>query len=1257
VAQTRGNTGQRVSVVINTYNRGPSLRNTLHALRYQTHEDFEVIVVNGPSTDETAQVLVEFAADVRVASCPEVHLCKSRNIGVAEAAGDIVAFIDDDALAEPTWLQELVAAYDSETVGGAGGVVYDHTGFAFQYRYSVCDRLGHTRFDVRPPFAKYLVPGADPFIYLQGTNASFRRDCLVEIGGFDEEIEYYMDEVDVCRRVIDRGHELRPLDGAAVHHKYLASHRRNNKKVVLDPFPNVKNHCYLAVLNNQATMPLAELKAVLRKFADGVKSVAWTYHAEGNLTDAQRDRFFYQVERGLEVGIEKGLKNQRLHRQFPPADPARFKPFGTLQPPEGRKRICFVSQEYPPGDFGGIGRFTADLATGFAARGHEVHVVTRSPDTNRIDFEEGVWMHRLAAPERYLPELEHVHLGGNLFHSAAIYHEVRRIHGQRPLDVISAPLWSCEGLVCALDRERFPTVVTLMTSMSTIAALHPSWDGADWVRQVIALEQATARTARYLHPISQAILDKVRGDYGSTDAWAEVQPLGVRDRHDQYPPQRDEDDGKVRVLFVGRLERRKGVDVLLQAAVRLLERFPQAEFVLAGKDTPNTETGSTYRAQFQEKYGQDPRIASRVTFAGAVSEDQLYQHYADADIVCMPSRYESFGLVLVEGMVFGKPVVGCAVGGMCEIVETEGNGLLAQPGSAASLEECLARLLGNADLRRRFGQRSRALYEEKFALPLVVENTARFYAGIAARHVTERAAAPLAPAGTELLTERLAEVIAGATDLSAASAAAAASGLLDPTCYPVDYLAVVRRLWNEPNEAFLSGLYNLLLNRDVDHEGRAHYLASLQRGTPREVIVRHLALSAEARQAGRPVGWLKALERGPWKRPLWRRALGLIRRLAHKVFPRQAPPVQRAAGPQAHAVAPEAPPSPLARVGRKLRSLASLRNMVRYLKRAVMMPWNFQRVHENTTNLFEVARQQLESQWEMQRVVVESLGRFLREVQERQAILEQRTSETLRALTEEFRAAAREMHHELRQVKNRYAEFYGALVEGQREQTERTAELTRFIEDLRSGQAVRPPVAERRQGEPPPPQILNLELYKARLGRMGEAIRVHLGGGERPLPDYINVGAYSAPEVDVVADAEKLPFEPGSVKEIASTNLVDRFPTDHFAEVVLPYWKGLLRPGGSLRIVCPNWQALVSRLCRGELGADRFLQAVSAGMGGSAAPAAFYTARALSELLWQHGFYHVEVIAEARPGQPCPEMELLASLPAEGAQTPLLSAG
>jgi glycosyltransferase involved in cell wall biosynthesis/GT2 family glycosyltransferase len=768
----------RVSVVINTYNRGKSLRTTLGALRYQTHDAFEVVVVKGPCTDDTDAVLREFAGMVRVAECAEVHLSKSRNLGIDAASGEVVAFIDDDAIPEPAWLAELVAAYDAEHVGGAGGVVYDHTGFALQYQYSVCDRVGGNSFDVKPPFDQYTCRGADPFVYLQGTNASFRRKCLVEIGGFDEEIEYYLDEVEVCMRVIDAGYELRPLANAAVHHKYLASHLRNHKRAVFNPYAVVKNRFNFALQNGRRTRTLQEVLRILMHYSELVRAGGDDHYESGVFTLEQRDFYMKQVDHGIQVGLERGLQGARHFREIPPPREEQFLPFPAHRPRDKRLTICFLSQEYPPEDFGGIGRYTSDLAAGCAARGHEVHVVTKSPDQSRVDFEDGVWMHRLAATSRAAAEGRGVALLPNLEVVASVYAEVCRIHERGNVDVVVCPLWLCEGLLCSLD-PRFPTVLTLMTSLRTIAAMHPSWNEVAHTRQLMALEGVTARAAKHVHAISAAILEKVRQDYAVGAANAVVAPLGIRDRSDEFRSRRSTDDRRLRVLFVGRMERRKGVDLLLRAAEKIIADHAHVDFILAGKDTPNTETGGTYREAFVREHAKHPALLERVRFTGAVSDAELYQLYADADIFCLPSRYESFGLVLLEAMMFGKPVVGCNTGGMREIVEVGGNGLLAEPDDAVSLEQCLRRLIDNDDERRRFGERSRALFVEKFSSGIMVENALQFYHAVTAAHPPMQATN--ASEDRKKLLEEFAKIIAGATGVTALQAQRLATGLLTPT--------------------------------------------------------------------------------------------------------------------------------------------------------------------------------------------------------------------------------------------------------------------------------------------------------------------------------------------------------------------------------------------------------------------------------------------------------------------------------------------
>jgi glycogen(starch) synthase len=932
----------RFSVVINTYNRAESLRQTLRALRMQTYTDFEVVVVNGPSTDSTADVLAEFQGAIRTADCPEVHLSKSRNAGIDAATGEVVAFIDDDGIPEPAWLADLAAAYDSARVGGAGGLVYDHTGYRLQYQYSLCSRLAATRFDIKPPFDQYMVPGADPFVYLQGTNCSFRRKCLEEIGGFDEEIEYYLDEVEVCMRIIDQGYRLQALDNAIVHHKYLSSNRRNQKRIVFNPYSSVKNQCYFCLQNGRASRTTREVFTTLVKHVNTMRSEAEEVYAGGHFTAEQRDFFISQVDRAFEVGVERGLNQERHHRRISPANSQEFRPFPTRKPPGRRLTVCFVSSEYPPDDFGGIGRYTADLATGFAAEGHEVHVVTKSPDHNRVDFEDGVWMHRLSGDVTFrLPGLDSIPLKHALGHLAAVYWEVNRIHNRGAIDVLAAPIWGCEGALCALD-DRFPTVLTLVTTLRTIARMHPSWSDLPHVQQSLALERSTVKRAEYIHGISQAILEKVTTENDAASADSFVVPLGVRDRRAQYRRRRPANDSKVQVLFVGRLERRKGVDLLLESAVELVREFPNVEFILAGKDTPNTEIDGTYREAFQKKHGQDPTVAANIRFLGAVSEERLHQLYADVDIFCLPSRYESFGLVLVEAMVFGVPVIACAAGGQKELVEVDGNGLLAQPEDVPSLTECLRRLIKDPELRERMGKRSRQLFEEKYALDVVVRQTREQYVRIADSHrgktklkmdrETER---------LETVGSRYAEVIRESTGVAARSAESLGAGLVSTSPFSTNYLELVKELWSCRDDDFIRGLYRTLLGREADASGLSWLVERMRRGMNRIEVVRFVTNSVEGRRLELPTDWLKEL-----------------------TF--------------------------TARMGDQLRSVPLFAKLARYAKRLIFMPWHFPSVKADAAACREAAVEQSEA-WSEARL---TLGQ-LKDTLQRQEQMFRKTYETL----------------------------------------------------------------------------------------------------------------------------------------------------------------------------------------------------------------------------------------------------------------------
>src|SRR5579883_831318 len=223
-------------------------------------------------------------------------------------------------------------------------------------------------------------------------------------------------------------------------------------------------------------------------------------------------------------------------------------------------------------------------------------------------------------------------------------------------------------------------------------------------------------------------------------------PLGLEDWRDrpalaapELPP------GSIRLLFVGRLEPRKGIDVLLDAASRLLARFPSTHLDIVGNDRLPAPTGRTYRELFEA----DPASAAirdRVHFRGEVSEEVLRGFYRACDIFVAPSRFESFGLILLEAMMFAKPVVCCRAGGMPEVVIDGETGLLAEPGDAASLLRCLERLVEDSGLRRRFGEAGRRRYEERFTPERMAREVAAFLGEVATAHRAGKASSPRAAA-------------------------------------------------------------------------------------------------------------------------------------------------------------------------------------------------------------------------------------------------------------------------------------------------------------------------------------------------------------------------------------------------------------------------------------------------------------------------------------------------------------------------------
>jgi len=159
----------------------------------------------------------------------------------------------------------------------------------------------------------------------------------------------------------------------------------------------------------------------------------------------------------------------------------------------------------------------------------------------------------------------------------------------------------------------------------------------------------------------------------------------------------------LRVLFVGRVDfDQKGVDVLLEAAGRLAHRS-DLEWRIVGEIWVPPEALLARRSRLPSTV--------RLTITGRRSEPELDAEYRSADLLVVPSRFEPFGLVLLEGMARGLPIIASRVGGMPELVGDSGAALWVPPGDPGALAEAIERLADDPTLRRRLAAAGRPRVE------------------------------------------------------------------------------------------------------------------------------------------------------------------------------------------------------------------------------------------------------------------------------------------------------------------------------------------------------------------------------------------------------------------------------------------------------------------------------------------------------------------------------------------------------------------
>jgi glycosyltransferase involved in cell wall biosynthesis len=301
-----------------------------------------------------------------------------------------------------------------------------------------------------------------------------------------------------------------------------------------------------------------------------------------------------------------------------------------------------------------------------------------------------------------------------------------RICERERIDVVETPEYHAQGLLATLRQYRLPMIVRLHTPAFVCRELNgkaigsTAWDTFASEK----LEWWLAKRAAVVTSPSRQMAESVAGPWRMGVELIEVVPNPVDD--DLFAPGA-RDGGEAVLLFVGRLERRKGVDTIARALPEIINKHPKARMQFVGNDHPSAPDGGSMQAWVRAYLREQGVGEDRVEFVGPVDRERLPAMYQRAAVCLVPSRYESFGYTCVEAMSCGCATVATRAGALAEIVTDERDGLLVEPDDAAALAQAVTRLLDDRALREGLGRAARETVVARFSRPAVCQQMVDVY--------------------------------------------------------------------------------------------------------------------------------------------------------------------------------------------------------------------------------------------------------------------------------------------------------------------------------------------------------------------------------------------------------------------------------------------------------------------------------------------------------------------------------------------------
>jgi len=364
-------------------------------------------------------------------------------------------------------------------------------------------------------------------------------------------------------------------------------------------------------------------------------------------------------------------------------------------------KICLVSVEYPP-TMGGSGVYAYNLAVNLVKLGHEVHVITRKLlGSKSYEIQEGVKIHRInwiPIPMFYIP-----------FFSILSFKYVLKLHKKEKFDIIHGN-WNCDLFY---NKKYF--------GVPLISTMHGTWIGEynsvlyqplkyyginDLSIRAFGkffgkIDKKVAQKTDRLIVVSKFSKKEVLKYYKIPESKIEVISNGVdrtifnKEKKDMHLYRIINPNNYPLLLYVGRLVARKAPQVLIDAIAIVRKEVPDIELIIVGAGPlRNSLLKKIHELGLEENI----KIYSNISF------DTLSKIYAISDIFVLHSYYEAQGIVLLEAMASGLPIVATAVGGVPETALKDICGKLVPPGNPEKLAEAIIELIENEELRKKYGK-------------------------------------------------------------------------------------------------------------------------------------------------------------------------------------------------------------------------------------------------------------------------------------------------------------------------------------------------------------------------------------------------------------------------------------------------------------------------------------------------------------------------------------------------------------------------